>query len=253
METLPSWISLLPWGLSALALLPFAWNSAADKHLGIGLLNLLAALLLATTGSLCAKILQSPRIRLAGILAFGLLSASFMLGVGLMWLELTPVTRTTLDFLRGGLAVLAALLALATIQILPYRPIDTLVPLKEPRYLDTKTGVMNRRALEALSDSLETSAKRHSLILLMLELPALPTQPISTMLRVPDLAFRMDKNRFLIILQHTHPGDARSVRERLVRHLAPTHLSVVEFREGDLRPALTQLQADLGASQTHRS
>lgn len=239
---MPPWMGLLPWLFVVAGLAPFAVYEVRPAPLGAGFVHLLAALLLAGCASLYARALAPQPTRLAWSAGIGSLAGGVALHSANALLELGP-TAAQLGMVEGLAYALAALGLLAGLRPLNHRPLQ---PLLEARYQDARTRTMNRRALEALSDSLERLARRHPVMLMLFEVAPEQHPRVRDLVRGPDLVFYLGKDRFLIVLQNAAPEAALRVRERLERALGVPRVCVLPFQGGDLRHALTQLQAELG-------
>ncbi len=242
---MPPWMGLLPWLFVVAGLAPFAVYEVRPAPLGAGFVHLLSTLLLAGCASLYARAPLPQPARLAWSAGLGSLAGGMALRSANALLELGPAA-TRLGAIEGlayALAALGFLLAFRALNTLEHRPIQ---PLSEPRYRHARTHTMNRRALDALSDSLERLARRQPVMLMLFELNPERHARVRELVRGPDLVFYLGEDRFLFVLQNAVPEAALRVRERLERELGVSRVCVLPFRGGDLRHALTQLQAELG-------
>ncbi|WP_233492993.1 MULTISPECIES: hypothetical protein [unclassified Meiothermus] len=235
-----SWLSLLPWALLVLGLLPLG-SYPARSSLYPGVVFLVAALTLAGAASLYSRAPVGPRVRVLWVLGLGFLAYS-----------LACQSAFALAFLPSGLYALGGWVALgsgvtlltALYQSLRREPFW--VPRLEGSQYRDPSGAMNRNALHALAPSLEAAATRRPLVLLLMQTP--PNQdptPILRSLRGPDLLFQMGEGVFLVILQNGGPEAAGPVFRRLKAAVPLQAYTALPFKGGSLKKALEQLEAEL--------
>lgn len=235
-----SWLSLIPWALLVLGLLPLGAYPARSS-LYPGVVFLVAALTLAGAASLYSRAPVGPRVRILWVLGLGLMAYSLACESVAALASLPP----GLHALGGWAALAGAVCLIAALYQSLRRETPPIPPLEGGQYRDP-SGAMNRSALSALAPSLEALAARKPLVLLLMQTqPGQDPSPILRSLRGPDLLFRMSEGVFLVILQNGGPEAAGPVFRRLKAAVPLQAYTALPFTGGSLKKALEQLEAEL--------
>ncbi|MER3479380.1 MAG: hypothetical protein C4327_02570 [Meiothermus sp.] len=235
-----SWLSLVPWALLVLGLLPLGAYPARSS-LYPGLVFLVAALTLAGAASLYSRAPVGPRVRTLWVLGLGLLAYS----LACESVAILAALPTGLQALGGWAAWLSGAILLTALYQSLQRETPALPPLEGNQYREA-SGAMSRSALGALAPSLEAMATRRPLVLLLMQTqPDQDPSPILRSLRGPDLLFRMSEGVFLVILQNGGPEAAGPVFRRLKAAVPLKAYTALPFKGGSLKRALEQLEAEL--------
>jgi len=234
------WLSLLPWAFVLLGLLPL-WFFPQSERIYPGLIFLLAALILASTASLYARVPFGSRVRLFWVLGLGLMSC-VLAAVASRDLAQVPqdvAALAAVASLVGGVMVLLGLFSLLRreLQVPPF-------PVQLGFQYDG--GVLPRTALPALAPSLEALSVLRPITLLLLHTRSdQPGAELLPFLRQPDMVFELRSGQFLIVLQGSSPEGAQVVFRRIRQNLVIRAYAVLPLQGRSLQQALLQLEGEL--------
>lgn len=226
-------LSLFPWALTLLGLLPL-WFFPRQENLYPGVLFLLAALILAATASLYARAPLSSRVRFF-----------WVLGISSVAVQGALLASDELAQLPDGLVVTASVAGLAA-PALFLAALFVLLRGEGSGLMSVQgEGVLPQSALQALAPGLEALSRVRPVTLLLLHThPDQPGAALLGFLRKPDLVFELKPGHFLVVLQGSGPEGAQVVFRRIRQNLAIRAYAVLPL-QGALGQALRQLEGEL--------
>ncbi|MCL4454642.1 MAG: hypothetical protein M1157_03250 [Deinococcus sp.] len=237
-------LQLLPLFFLVLGLWP-SWLYAPKEEFSLALGYLVASLLMASTATLYARAPVGPRTRPFWVLALALTA------LGLSFQASDHLVELPENIRPFGLAAFMASCA-AFLMALFRQHHETLVvaKLSGPAYTESQ-GIMKRSALTALAYNLEAVAARHPVMLILVQTQSSQgARIILETLRGSDLMFKVDTDRYLLVLQQGGAAAAPPVFHRLKEKLPQLLYAALPYQGGSIRRALEQLEAELDQSST---
>lgn len=232
------WLSVLPWGFVLLGLLPM-WLFPRQINLYPGVVFLLAALILAATASLYARVPLGSQARFFWVMGLSVLAN--VLGVEAAR-DLAKIPEEIATAAGIG-SLLASGLLLAGLYFLG-RP----VPAEEGggANLRGREGVLGLADLQTLSESLEAlSAVRPVTLLLLHTARDQNGNELLHYLRGPDMIFGLEPGHFLIALQGSGLDGAQIVFRRLRQNVPIRAYAVLPLQKMTVADAQKQLEGEI--------
>jgi len=231
------WLSVLPWGFVLLGLLPMGLFPP-QVNLYPGVVFLLAALILAATASLYARVPLKPQVRFFWVLGLSVLAN--VLGVEAAG-DLARIP-SEISVAAGVGSLLASGLLLAGLYFLG----------QEPLGLPSQSGsrgrgeVLGRAELQNLAPTLETLSALRPVTLLLIHTPKEQSgSELLQYLRQPDLIFGLEPSQYLIALQGSSLEGAQIVFRRLRQNISIRAYAVLPLDKMTVAEALQQLEDEL--------
>lgn len=231
------WLSVVPWGFVLLGLLPMGLFPR-QVNLYPGVVFLLAALILAATASLYARVPLGARVRFFWVLGLSVLAN--VLGVE---------AARDLARIPGEIAVAAGIgsliaggLFLAGLYFLGQGEAAS------PNLAVSRAsgGVLDRAELQALAPNLEAlSGVRPVTLLLIHTVKDQGGSELLHYLRQPDLIFGLEPGHYLIALQGSGMEGAQIVFRRLRQNIPIRAYAVLPLQKMTVAEAVQQLEGEL--------
>lgn len=229
------WLSVVPWGFVLLGLLPM-WLFPRQVNLYPGVVFLLAALILAATASLYARVPLGARVRFFWVLGLSVLAN--VLGVE----AARDLARIPAEIaVAAGIgSLIAGGLFLAGLYFLGQGEAAATPSLAASR------GVLDGAELQALAPSLEAlSGVRPVTLLLIHTVKDQGESELLPYLRQPDLIFGLEPGHYLIALQGSGTEGAQIVFRRLRQNIPIRAYAVLPLQKMTVAEAVRQLEGEL--------
>lgn len=235
------WLSLLPWGFLVLGLLPL-WLFPRQENLYPGVIFLFAAVLLAATASLFARISIKGNGRFY-----------FVTGLGVLANVIGVEAARDLAHVPNEIATAAAVASMIASGVL----LAGLYSMLQAEGSNAGAGkglkvsggsrdILSYSALQSLAPSLESISSVRPVTLLLLHLRSdEPSEDLLSYIRQPDMIFQLKPNQFLIALQGSSPEGAQAVFRRIRQNLVIRAYGVLPLQGSTVEQALEQLEGEL--------
>lgn len=230
------WLSLVPWGFVVLGLLPLGLFPR-QISLYPGVVFLLAALVLAATASLYARVPLETRVRFFWVLGLSVLAN--VLGVE---------AARDLARIPGEITVAAGIGSLIASGLLLmgwYYLGQNKTPNPALAASRSSSSVLNQAELQALAPSLEALSAVRPVTLLLLHTAKEVGTDLLSYLRQPDLIFSLEPGHYLIALQGSGMEGAQIVFRRLRQNIPIRAYAVLPLQKMSVAEAVRQLEGEL--------
>lgn len=232
------WLSLLPWGFLALGLLPL-WMFPRQENLYPGVIFLFAAVLLAATASLFARVSIPGNGRFFLVTGLGVLAN--VMGVEAAR-DLAKVSAEIAIVAAVASMVASGVLLAGLYSILKSNETTTQKPVKPLGARD----ILSYQALQSLAPSLESISTVRPVTLLIIHLRSdEPSNNLLNFVRQPDMIFQLKPNQYLIALQGSSAEGAQAVFRRIRQNLVIRAYGVLPLQGLSVEQALEQLEGEL--------
>jgi hypothetical protein len=223
-------LSILPWGLVVLGLLPLGFFPSQDA-LYPGIIFLLGALIMAAAASLYARSALEPRTRFCWVLGLAIVANVLAVDASreLSVLPHEIVTVAAVGSLLAGVVFLAGLGYLAT---------------STRRVPTGERNIMDATALQSLAPSLEGLAAAMPLTLLLIHTEGEPGENLLQWLRQPDMVFKLQHDHYLVVLQSGLEG-AQIAFRRLRQGVTIRAYALSPLQGKTINRMLHQLEVEL--------
>ncbi len=234
------WLSLLPWGFLALGLSPM-WVFPRQDNLYPGVIFLFAAVLLAATASLFARISLPGNGRFYMVTGIGVLAN--VIGVE----AARDLARVPAEIATA--AAVASMIASGVLLAGLYAILKTagaVTVANKPIKVSGNRDILTYSALQSLAPSLESISTVRPVTLLLLHLRSdEPATELLNFIRQPDMIFQLKANQYLIALQGSNPEGAQTVFRRIRQNMVIRAYGVLPLQGSTVVQALEQLEGEL--------